>query len=54
MPRLRRAAMQRRERPQLNQQIWLWLQGKKTYDELATQFQLLVEHYVSSKYVTRS
>ena len=34
MPRLRRAALHRRQRPQLNEQIWLWLQGKKSYDEL--------------------
>lgn len=44
MPRLRRAARQRRQKPQLAAEIWEWLCGRKSYDELAvaTKFELLI------------
>ena len=35
MPRLRRAARQRRQRPQLAAEVWEWLQGKP-YESLQT------------------
>jgi len=34
MPRLRRAALHRRERPQLNEEVWRWLLGHKSNGEL--------------------
>jgi hypothetical protein len=34
MPRLRRAARQRRERPQIAAGLWEWVRGAKGYNEL--------------------
>ena len=34
MPRLRKAARLKRERPKLAPGIWEWLAGKKTFEEL--------------------
>ena len=35
MPRMRRAALARRERPQMAAEVWAWLQGKP-YESLQT------------------
>lgn len=44
MPRLRRQARAKRERPQLAAGVWEWLEGKKTYEELPEEnkFDLLI------------
>jgi hypothetical protein len=44
MPRLRRAARERRQRPQLALGVWQYISGQKTYDKLsvATKWDLLV------------
>jgi hypothetical protein len=35
MPRLRRKALERRQRPQLNEEIWQLETGRKSYDQLS-------------------
>jgi hypothetical protein len=35
MPRLRRVTLQRREKPELNAELYEWVTGEKTYEELS-------------------
>jgi hypothetical protein len=44
MPRMRRAAIERRQRPQLALGVWQYITGEKTYEELSvgTKWDLLM------------
>jgi hypothetical protein len=44
MPRMRRAALERRQRPQLALGVWQYVSGQKTYEELpvGTKWDILV------------
>jgi hypothetical protein len=35
MPRLRRAARERRQLPQLSEEVWLWLSGVLSYEAMS-------------------